>query len=173
MNFYPKDQKAAVVKKLIELANNPSPPIGAIAEIARQAGIPGNTVYNWNADLKHKAKSFDNAPTSDTGGTWSSVAKFHAVLITAKMSELELGEYLRTNGLLKEELEAWRHVCETANDTAATTARKYRSALTAEQTRTKKLEAELTRKEKALAETAALLVLRGKAGAIWGAAGDE
>ena len=39
--------------------------------------------------------------------------------------------------------------------------------------RIKKLESELRRKDKALAETAALLVLRKKAQAIWGAEEDE
>jgi hypothetical protein len=36
----------------------------------------------------------------------------------------------------------------------------------------RKLEAELRRKDKALAETAALLVLQGKAEALWGGGGD-
>jgi hypothetical protein len=40
--------------------------------------------------------------------------------------------------------------------------------LNAEKQRTRKLEKELKRKEKALAEAAALLVLRKKADAIWG-----
>ncbi len=103
----------------------------------------------------------------------SSMAKFTAVVTTASMSELQLGEYLRRNGILKEELDTWRAICESANDKAAANAQKYRSALTAEQARSRKLDAELKRKEKALAETAALLVLRGKAQAIWGDNGEE
>ncbi|VVS91726.1 hypothetical protein DBB_48450 [Desulfoluna spongiiphila] len=41
------------------------------------------------------------------------------------------------------------------------------------QKRLKKVEKELLRKDKALAETAALLVLRKKANAIWGDSEDE
>ena len=89
------------------------------------------------------------------------------------MSELQLGEYLRSNGILREETDTWRAICESANDKAAANAQKYRTALTAELARSRKLEAELTRKEKALAETAALLVLRGKAQAIWGDNGED
>ena len=42
-----------------------------------------------------------------------------------------------------------------------------------EQKRIKDLERELKRKEAALAETAALLVLRKKAGALWGGEGED
>jgi hypothetical protein len=45
--------------------------------------------------------------------------------------------------------------------------------LAQEKKRSKKLERELLRKEKALAETAALLVLRKKINAIWGESEDD
>jgi hypothetical protein len=45
--------------------------------------------------------------------------------------------------------------------------------LVQEKKRSKQLERELQRKEKALAEAAALLVLRKKLNAIWGESGDE
>ncbi len=50
---------------------------------------------------------------------------------------------------------------------------KYRSELASEKAKSKKLEVELNRKEKALQETYTLLVLRGKAEAIWGDKGVE
>ena len=173
MNFYPKAQKEAVIKKLIELRSDPNPTIGSIAEIARQSGIPADTVYNWNRKMKQRARLLENQPVSSAGRSMSSMAKFAAVVTTAPMSELQLGEYLRSNGILKEELDTWRAICESANDKAAANAEKYRCALTAEMARSRKLEVELTRKEKALAETAALLVLRGKAQAIWGDNGED
>ena len=113
-------------------------------------------------------KATSDAGVSGSGKALSSEAKFQVVLATASMSELRLGEYLRINGILKEDLEQWRKACASANDKDLSTTSKYRSDLNAEKARTKKLEAELKRKEKALAETAALLVLRGKADAIWG-----
>lgn len=168
MNFYPKAQKESVIKKLIELAKDPNPPLGAISEIAKEAGLSGNTVYQWNSELKKKMKATSDTGVSSSGKTLSSEAKFQVVLATASMSELRLGEYLRINGILKEDLERWRRTCASANDKDPSATSKYRSDLSAEKVRTKKLEAELKRKEKALAETAALLVLRGKADAIWG-----
>ena len=173
MNSYPKAQKEAVIKKLIELRSDPNPAIGSIAEIARQSGIPADTVYTWNRKMKQRARVLENQPASPKGQSMSSMAKFAAVVTTASMSELQLGEYLRSNGILREELDAWRAICESANDKAAANAQKYRTALATELARSRKLQAELTRKEKALAETAALLVLRGKAQAIWGDNGED
>ena len=49
----------------------------------------------------------------------------------------------------------------------------YKENLIIEQQKNKELQRELTRKEKALAETAALLVLRKKAQAIWGDSEEE
>lgn len=84
------------------------------------------------------------------------------------MSEVELGEYLRTNGITREDLDNWRKVCEKANEAQAERARVQMSELAKEKAKVKALSAELQRKEKALAEAAALLVLRKKADAIWG-----
>ena len=84
------------------------------------------------------------------------------------MTELELGTYLREHGILPADLERWKVACQEANDRSSIAAKEYRSNLAAERAKVTLLERELTRKEKALAETAALLVLRGKAQALWG-----
>ncbi|MDA8196270.1 MAG: hypothetical protein M0019_03495 [Actinomycetota bacterium] len=70
--------------------------------------------------MSHKEKSI------------SSMAKFAAVVITASMSELQRGEHLRTNTILKETLNARKAICESANDTAAANWQKYRSGLSGE-----------------------------------------
>ena len=49
----------------------------------------------------------------------------------------------------------------------------FQAAATKDKQQINALEKELRRKDKALAETAALLVLRKKADAIWGEAEDE
>ena len=85
------------------------------------------------------------------------------------MNELELGEYLRRNGILKEELQSWS---ETAKNSLSEN-KVQSSELAALKKENKELQKELRRKEKALAETAALLVLSKKAQAIWGEPGDD
>ena len=88
------------------------------------------------------------------------------VVETAALSEAERGEYCRKRGLYPEQLQAWRRVCEQAN--AGQTAPRPKPEAQADKRRIQELERELRRQEKALAETAALLVLRKKAEAIWG-----
>lgn len=88
------------------------------------------------------------------------------VVETALLTETEIGEYCRKRGLYPEQLRAWRTSCEQANADKAVTQRP--GDMRADNRRFQALERELHRKEKALAEAAALLVLRKKAQAIWG-----
>ncbi|MBK5935432.1 transposase [Halorhodospira halophila] len=87
---------------------------------------------------------------------------------TATLSEEELAEYCRCRGLYPEQIEQWRLSCEQANDRAEAAAQRQADSIKQERRRNRKLTRELKRKEAALAETAALLTLRGKADAIWG-----
>lgn len=100
---------------------------------------------------------------------WSSQDKFRVVLESASLNAAELAEYCRRKGLYVEQIKAWREACEQANrPPQPSQARREREADKAAQQRIKQLERELRRKEAALAETAALLVLRKKAEALWG-----
>jgi predicted ATP-dependent serine protease len=89
------------------------------------------------------------------------------------MNEAELSAYCRERGLYPEQITQWRGACEQANDWDRTQAQKLKADRRSDEKRIKALERELQRKEKALAETAALLVLRKKAQAIWGEPEDE
>ena len=85
MNSYPKAQKEAVIKKLIELRSDSNPVVGSIAEIARQAGIPADTVYSWNRKMRESAKALENQSVCPKRKSMSSMAKFAAVVATASM----------------------------------------------------------------------------------------
>src|SRR5690554_1295696 len=86
----------------------------------------------------------------------------------AVLSEIELGEYCRRKGIYVNEVKTWREQCLRANQSTVEDPKKLRESLKAEKALNQQLERELRIKEKALAETAALLVLRKKASAIWG-----
>ncbi len=79
------------------------------------------------------------------------------------------GRVLPHARLYPAQITAWRSACEQANDWDRAITARLGQATKEEKKRVKDLERELARKEKALAETAALLVLRKKAQAIWGA----
>ena len=67
----------------------------------------------------------------------------------------------------------WPSGTPVAMSGAMVSGKEHRQALKEARGRQEKLERELRRKEKALAETAALLTLRKKAAAIWGEAEEE
>ena len=86
---------------------------------------------------------------------------------TATLTELELGEYCRSKGLYPEQIARWKKACLQGAETAAEQQKQRQSESKKDKKRIKALEKELRRKEKALAETAALLVLRKKLNALW------
>lgn len=95
--------------------------------------------------------------------------KLRIVREAARLEGPELGAFLRRQGVHEADLARWHSVADEAA-LAALAGRRQRSA---EQKRVRKLESELRRKDRALAETAALLVLEKKAGALWGDREDD
>lgn len=162
---YPKERKEAVLKKML-------PPINkTIPQIAKEEGISGATLYNWRKAARAEGRLMPDGDTSPAG--WNAADKFAAVLGTAAMNEAELSSYCRERGLYPEQITQWRVACEQANDWDRTQTQQMKVARRDDEQRIKELERDLRRKEKALAETAALLVLRKKAQAIWGEPEDE
>ncbi|MCQ4365971.1 IS3 family transposase, partial [Mycobacterium gordonae] len=104
---------------------------------------------------------------------WSTQEKFSIVVETAGLSEIELSEYCRVKGLYVEQVAEWRDACLQANGGVAEQASKLQKELRVKEQQLRDISRELQRKDAALAETAALLVLRKKAQAIWGDPGEE
>lgn len=104
---------------------------------------------------------------------WSSADKFGVVLETACMNEAELAEYCRSKGLFVEQVADWREACQQANAAPAERNRELREQGKSDRKEIKQLKKDLQRKEKALAEAAALIILRKKAQAIWGEPEDD
>jgi hypothetical protein len=98
---------------------------------------------------------------------WSASEKFRAVLETNDLPEDELGEFLRSKGLHDAHLQEWREQAEAALDkNVSTPDGKLKKEV-------KRLNREVRRKDKALAETAALLVLSKKLRALWEDEGED
>ena len=89
------------------------------------------------------------------------------MLETALLSEHELSEYCRKNGLYPEHIAEWKQNCLTANQPRHRQLVDEQRATRTEKSRIRALEKELRRKDKALAEMAALLVLQEKLSALW------
>ena len=92
---------------------------------------------------------------------------------TIKLNEAELSEYCRQKGLYPEQVHKWQENCENANSDIPGRIAEIMQQDKATQKELRQVKKELQRKDAALAETAALLVLRKKAEAIWGASDEE
>jgi len=160
MPKYPEERKQAILARMAPPNNMTVPELAAIE------GISTATLYNWRKQARHAGAILPS--NSATPNNWTSQEKFQAVLQTAAMTEAELGEYCRKHGLYPEQIEVWKAACIAGNDQAEEQSREQRQELKRQRKKNKKLTAELKRKEKALAETAALLTLSKKAEAIWG-----
>jgi transposase-like protein len=157
---YSLERKSAVLMRMLPPNNVP------IRQLSQEEGIGESTLFSWRAEARGKGHLMPDADAGPEG--WSSRDKFAAVLETAALNEADMAEYCRKRGLYPAQIAAWRAACEQANDWDRASNARLGRATKDEKKRVKDLERELARKDRALAETAALLVLRKKAAAIWG-----
>lgn len=156
---YSKERRAAVIAKMLP------PSSVAIPFLSRQEGISEATLYTWRGGARARGRLAPDAGERPAG--WTSRDKFAAVVETASLNAEALAAYCRERGLYPEQIAVWRAACEQANDRARESAAEQARLSRSDRKRVRELERELARKEKALAETAALLTLRKKAAAIW------
>jgi transposase len=95
------------------------------------------------------------------------------VIEAAALNEEELAEYCRQKGLYVEQIVRWREAAAAGAETQRPLSATERRELQQERKKSRKLAKELRRKDRALAETAALLVLQKKAQEIWGDEEDD
>jgi transposase-like protein len=165
VKHYSAERKEAILRRMMPPENKP------ISELAKENGITEQTLYTWRRNLKSQG-----VPVPGNGKNaeeWSSKDKFGVVLETAHLNEAELAEYCRSKGLFVEQIVAWREACQDANAHLAERHREQREQSKSDRNEIKQLKKELQRKEKALAEAAALIILRKKAQAIWGDPEDD
>jgi hypothetical protein len=93
--------------------------------------------------------------------------KVRVVAAAAQLKDEELGEFLRREGLHSAQLEEWREGIVTALGGPAPRTRNPDAK------RVRELEREVARKDKALAEVTALLVLEKKLQALFGTSAGE
>ena len=160
MARYSEALKASVIQRMMPPNNVP------IAELVRDTGITDATLYTWRK--KVRAKGVPVPGDGQNPEQWRSEDKCAAVLEAAALNETELSEYCRKKGLFPEQIARWKQACLTANAEAVEQRKQLAEERKEDRKKIKVLERELNRKDKALAETAALLVLAKKARAIWG-----
>lgn len=140
--------------------------------LSKEVGVPQPTLSLWLREAGSvSAVTNDNDDETKARprrpDDWTPQEKLEAVLEASGVADADLGLWLRRKGLKEEHLRLWR-----ASALSGMGARPQRVSAE-DRKRIKVLERELRRKEKALAETAALLVLQGKMEALWAEEDDS
>jgi transposase len=132
--------------------------------LSKEVGVGQPTLSRWLREAGRfdlVTNHDDETPPERRPEDWSAREKLNAVIEAAGVPEAELGVWLRRKGIKEEHLRQWRELAMSGfSERPSRTSREERR-------RVEKLEKELKRKDKALAETAALLVLQGKMQALW------
>ena len=157
MARYGQSYKDRVVARLLP------PESSALDVVAREVGISASTLERW------RAEALAGAAGDPPPNRWTPVARLEAVIATATLDEASRSAWCREQGLYPTQLDTWKQ-----DAIAGLGGQRPGSLADARQDRKrlKELERELTRKDKALAETAALLVLSKKLSAIFHAGAD-
>jgi transposase-like protein len=151
---FPMAMRQAMVRRMT------GPEAISACALARETGICQQTLSRWRADARLNGVSEAERRPQD----WTPEEVLAFVVEAAAIPDRELGGFLRRRGVHRAQLEDWRaRLAAGLAEPAAP-----RSGSSPEARRIRELERELQRKEKALAEAAALLVLQKKVRAIWG-----
>jgi len=133
--------------------------------LSDEIGVGKTSLWRWKRDASSVLDvTIKRERTPTRSQDWTAEQKLQAVVETGALNEDELGVYLRRNGLHAETLAQWREEALVA----LRGGRSDKGKRSAEQRKIRDLEKNLRRKDKALAETAALLVLKKKFNAVFG-----
>lgn len=130
-------------------------------QIAEEMGINLSTLQRWVREARKSGEPV-MAKQKRRPQDWTREERLNALIEAAKLSEEELGPWCRQQGLHTHHLEKWRkELSQEQSNGQASEVKELKKEVN-------ELKKELGRKDKALAETSALLVLKKKADAIWG-----
>ena len=156
MARYSNESKARAVARLLPPESAPIP------RISQEIGVSVTTLERWMSDsLSRPAER-----------AWTAAARLEAVITTAAMDEAQRSAWCREQGLFPVDLQQWRQSAMAALSQPEE-ARASPQETREDRRRIKELERDLCRKDKALAETAALLVLSKKLEALFREGGEE
>jgi transposase len=139
----------------------------SVNAVSAELGISANTIYLWLKKARNSTLEKDGEVSPNRRGPKE---KLTLLLDGMKIADEKRGEWLRENGLHSEHLHQFE---EEIKDIVTDKNEKRKEEIQNLKKRNKELERELHRKEKALAEMAALLTLKKKVTEIWGEKEDD
>lgn len=156
---YPAKVKASVLAKALA-QNAPS-----VIELAKEFNIPYSTIYTWMTDMLNK-KNIKQAGESQRPQDKSAQDKLQAVIETIDKTEAERSAYCRQHGIYINHLDDWKK--QILDSLGVANSKKNKTEHLQIINEMKQLKSDLYRKNKALAEVSALLILKKKADLLWG-----
>ena len=152
----------------------------SLRAVARSLGIGNSTLNNWiSKSRKQMLGEFSNHDVLTVNGMsperrpqdWSIEEELDLVIRCGSMSEVEINQLCREQGLYAHHINQWKEELGSGSMMNKQTpgAAENRQL----KNENKELKKELRRKEKALAEAAALLILQKKANRLWGYDEDD
>jgi transposase-like protein len=141
----------------------------SVEEVARGLGVSSWSLYQWSKRYGRTGAMKHNRRPGDR----SVGEKIKAVIEFEGLEGEKQGEYLRREGLQSEHIAGWKKSMEAGLEGGGGLTAANRSEWAADKKKIKELERDLRRKDRALAETTALLVLKKKADLIWGSGENE
>lgn len=129
-------------------------------QLARETGVRQQNLSRWLEEAR-SLPAVAKKP-KPVVREWTVEQKARVLAEASKLDGEELTSYLEREGIKLAEYEQWRLALDEGGQASAATNRRIRQ-----------LERELARKEKALAEAAALLVLKKKVDAFYGEDEDD
>lgn len=155
---YSADFKEMVLKKVYERKEK------SLQQIADEVNMSFGTLKGWVQHAKMK-QAVDALPTEKRPEDWTPQARLLALQQSHHLEGEALSAWCRQQGIFPHTLDQWRTAfCQPSVLHHREDAQIIKELKQAKQ----QLEKELLRKERALAEAAALLVLQKKLHALWG-----
>jgi len=143
-----------------------------LSEIAHSLDIGASTLSKWI--VKAKNQEFDTVSPNEINNMskdkrpqdWTQEERLNLVISCGSLTDEALSEYCREQGAYPHHVQQWKQ--DFINGSTQKASAVSRSEVKGLKHENKTLKKELNRKDKALAETAALLVLQKKVQQIWG-----
>lgn len=158
--------KEAALRRLADLA------CPGLKPLAKELQVMPQTLRKWRDECTNfvnpNGEIMIKTPGRKRPQDWSAEEKYQAVFQCEALNQEERSEFCRRNGVFPDQLEFWKEQCLAAmrkGPKVDLEKKKMHQEL-------KTLNQEIARKDKALAETAALLILKKKAALIFGETQD-
>jgi len=165
MTKFSKEFKESLVLKVLGGAKQ------SIRSVATEAKVGVSSLHQWVQDVKISG-GIPAESVNKRSCDWSPAEKFNAVVESLSLKNEEINHYCRGKGIYSSQLAQWK--LDFMSDKEITpSSKQVASELKTLRAQNKQLQRELHRKEKALAEASALLLLKKKADLIWEAAEDD